>query len=370
MSADATDLQPLRAALRAVHDPATDREITAGQLTDLRIDGDRVIVAVDLISPGFPLAGELDQRIRAALAPLVAGREVVIEHGLRVPSKPARQDLNRLPTVRNIIAVAAGKGGVGKSTVTVNTAVALRRLGARVGILDADIYGPSVPKMLGRATTETSTTADGNRIAPAIYNTVGAGEIAVMSVDYFVEPGQAVVWRGPMIHKLLKQFLEDVAWGDLDYLIVDLPPGTGDAQLSLAQLIPITGAVIVTTPQEVALIDVRRAVSMFHKLEVPILGVVENMSHYVCPTCGHHDAIFASGGGVSLAREIDAPLLGQVPIDAKISYGGEAGLPVVAAAPGSPQAAALTEIAANAAMAVSRLSATGPKRSSLLRTVT
>ena len=362
---DAIDLQPLRAALRAVRDPATEREITAGQLTDLRAEGGRVIVAVDLISPGFPLADALDEEIRAALAPHVGGREVVIEHGLRVPQKPARQDLGRLPTVKNIIAVAAGKGGVGKSTITVNTAVALRRLGARVAVLDADIYGPSVPKMLGRPSVETSTTADGNRIAPAIY-----GEIAVMSVDYFVEPGQAVVWRGPMIHKLLKQFLEDVAWGEIDYLIVDLPPGTGDAQLSLAQLIPITGAVIVTTPQEVALIDVRRAISMFHKLEVPILGVVENMSHYVCPACGHHDAIFASGGGVSLAREVGVPLLGQVPIDNKISYGGESGVPVVDAAPDSPQAKALLEVAAHAAMAVSRLSATGPKRSSLLRTVT
>ena len=357
------DVQAVRAALATVRDPATDREITAGQLGEVRVDErGRIHLEVDLISPGFPLRDQLEGRIREALARF--GAEVVIAYGLRVPQKPARQDLNRLPTVKNIIAVAAGKGGVGKSTVSVNTAVALHRLGAKVAILDADIYGPSVPKMLGKADVETSTTADGKRIAPARYR-----GIAAISVDYFVEPGQAVVWRGPMIHKLLKQFLEDVEWGEIDYLIVDLPPGTGDAQLSLAQLIPITGAVIVTTPQEVALIDVRRAVSMFQKLEVPILGVVENMSHYVCPACGHHDHIFSSGGGRSLAKELEAPLLGQIPIDNKISFGGEAGSPVVESAPESPQAKALIDAAAQAALAVSKLSATGPKRSSLLRTV-
>ncbi len=357
------DVESLRAALANVRDPATDREIGAGQLGEVRVDDrGRVHVQVDLISPGFPLRAELEGRIREALARF--GVEVVMAFGLRVPQKPARQDLNRLPTVKNIIAIAAGKGGVGKSTVSVNVAMALHRMGARVGILDADIYGPSVPKMLGTPEAETSTTADGKRIAPARYR-----GIPVISVDYFVEPGQAVVWRGPMIHKLLKQFLEDVEWGEIDYLIVDLPPGTGDAQLSLAQLIPITGAVIVTTPQEVALIDVRRAVSMFQKLEVPILGVVENMSHYVCPACGHHDHIFASGGGRSLAQALEVPLLGQIPIDNRISFGGESGVPVVESAPETPHAKALSDAAAQAALAVSKLSATGPKRSSLLRTV-
>ncbi|MCA9659717.1 MAG: Mrp/NBP35 family ATP-binding protein [Myxococcales bacterium] len=358
--------EAIRAALRGVTDPATGRSITAGQLTTIDGEGDALRLGVDLISPGYPRRDELEAAIRGALAavPGVDADAAVIDFGLKVPSKPARQDLNRLPTVKNIIAVAAGKGGVGKSTISVNTAMALRQLGASVGILDADIYGPSVPKMLGKPERETATTADGKRIAPAVYR-----GLPVMSVDYFVEPGQAVVWRGPMIHKLLKQFLEDVAWGDLDYLIVDLPPGTGDAQLSLAQLIPITGAVIVTTPQEVALIDVRRAVSMFHKLEVPLLGVVENMSYYVCPACGHHDNIFAAGGGRSLAKEIDAELLGEVPIDNRISYGAEVGVPVVEGAPDSEYAAALRAIAARAALAVSTLSATGPKRSSLLRTL-
>ncbi len=354
----------IKRALSQISDPATGRSLTAGQLRSVEIDGADVKLAIDLISPGYPLLEDLETAIRGVLANLPGIGSVAIDYGLKVPSKPARQDLNRLPTVKNVIAIAAGKGGVGKSTISVNTAMALHRMGAKVGILDADIYGPSVPKMLGKPERETSTTADGKRISPALYR-----GLTVMSVDYFVAPGQAVVWRGPMIHKLLKQFLEDVAWGELDYLIVDLPPGTGDAQLSLAQLIPITGAVIVTTPQEVALIDVRRAVSMFHKLEVPILGVVENMSHYVCPACGHHDNIFASGGGASLADEIEAELLGSVPIDNRISYGGDVGVPVVEGAPDSAYAEALTSIAAAAAMAVSILSATGPKRSSLLRTI-
>ena len=354
--------QQVHAALAAVVDPATGRPISGGQLKEVAVAEASVRVRVDLISPGFPLVDELDAAIREALAPL--GVAVEIEHGLAVPHKPARQDLNRLPTVKNILAVAAGKGGVGKSTVSVNTAVALHQLGARVALLDADIYGPSVPKMLGKAERETTTTEAGDRISPAIYR-----GFPVMSVSYFVEPGRAVIWRGPMIHKLLKQFLEDVVWGEIDYLIVDLPPGTGDAQLSLAQLIPITGAIMVTTPQEIALIDVRRAVNMFNKLEVPIVGVVENMSHYVCPACGYRDNIFAAGGGRNLARELNVPLLGQVPINNQISHGGEAGAPVVEAVPDGDQARVLIDIAAQAALAISKLSASGPKRSTMLRTV-
>ena len=361
-------LEQAKAALAGVKDPATGRELLADGRAELSLGTGaqaELLLKIDLISPGYPLRGELDAALRAALEPLCGGAGVLlrIEYGLKVPSKPARQDLNRLPTVKNIIAVAAGKGGVGKSTVSVNIAMALKQMGARVAVLDADIYGPSVPKMLGTPSRETSTTAEGDRILPAIFR-----GIPVMSVAFFVEPG-AHALDAPMIHKLLKQFLEDVVWGDIDYLIVDLPPGTGDAQLSLAQLIPITGAVIVTTPQEVALIDVRRAVNMFNKLEVPILGVVENMSHYTCPACGHHDNIFASGGGKTLARELGVELLGQVPIDNRVSYGGEAGVPVVEGAPGSEQARVLTDVAVRAAFAVSKASATGPKRSSLLRTV-
>jgi ATP-binding protein involved in chromosome partitioning len=356
----------IKAALAGVRDPATGRELLADNRAEPRVGPGEVLLGIDLISPGYPLRGELDAAVRAALEPVcgAAGLTLRIEYGLRVPSKPARQDLNRLPTVKNILAVAAGKGGVGKSTVSVNVAMALKQFGARVALLDADIYGPSVPKMLGAPARETTTTADGNRISPAIFR-----GIPVMSVAFFVEPGNAVVWRGPMIHKLLKQFLEDVDWGDIDYLVVDLPPGTGDAQLSLAQLIPITGSILVTTPQEVALLDVRRAANMFNKLEVPVVGVVENMSHYTCPACGHHDNIFSSGGGKALAEELGVELLGQIPIDNRISYGGESGLPVVEAHPTGEHAQALAMVAARAALAISKISATGPKRSSMLRTL-
>ncbi|HWB74337.1 MAG TPA: Mrp/NBP35 family ATP-binding protein [Nannocystaceae bacterium] len=357
--------EQIRTALGQVKDPATGVAIVAsGQLASVASDdGARTAeLVVHLVSPGYPLQGELDAAIRTALAPL-ALEELKIEWLLRVPSKPPRADLARLPTVKNVIAVAAGKGGVGKSTVSVNLAMALAQLGAKVGILDADIYGPSVPKMLGAPDADAST-AEGGGIAPARYR-----GMPVMSVEYFVEPGKAVIWRGPMIHKLLTQFLEDVRWGELDYLVVDLPPGTGDAQLSLCQLIPLTGALIVTTPQEVALIDVRKAVDMFGKLEVPVLGVVENMSHYRCPACGHTDEIFGAGGGKRLAEEFGVPLVGHLPIDPRVAFGGEAGKPVIEADPKGDVADAFRTVAISAALAASVRSATGPKRSSLLRTV-
>jgi len=361
----AIDADKVRAALASVKDPATGHGIVAtGQLTKVDVAADAsVTLGVDLISPGFPLRDGIEASMREALAALELP-SVDIQWGLKVPHKPARQDLNRLPTVKNIIAVAAGKGGVGKSTLSVNTAMALRALGAKVGLLDADIYGPSVPKMLGKAEREAGTAEGGSGIAPALYR-----GMPVMSVDYFVEPGKAVIWRGPMIHKLLTQFLEDVKWGELDYLVVDLPPGTGDAQLSLGQLVPITASVIVTTPQEVALIDVRKAVNMFKKLEVPVVGVVENMSYYRCPSCGHHDEIFGVGGGKKLAEEFGVEVLGKVPIDPKVAFGGESGQPIVETAPDGAIAQALSGIAARVAMETSKLSATGPKRSSLLRTV-
>ncbi len=358
--------QRVRSALAAVVDPCTNNRIVgSGQLADVAVAGDTGVVTltIDLISPGYPLRDALEASVRAALESLKLP-DLQLVWGLKVPSKPARKDLNRLPTVKNVIAVAAGKGGVGKSTVSVNMAMALHRMGARTGILDADIYGPSIPQMLGKPDTDAGTSAEGGGIAPAMYR-----GIAAMSVDFFVEPGRAVIWRGPMIHKLLTQFLEDVRWGELDYLIVDLPPGTGDAQLSLCQLIPITGAVIVTTPQEVALIDVRKAVNMFDKLEVPVLGVVENMSYYRCPACGHHDEIFGAGGGKRLAEEFDTEVLGRIAIDPAVAYGGEAGTPLVETSPDSAQSKSFFEVAAQAAMRASKKSATGPRRSALLRTV-
>jgi ATP-binding protein involved in chromosome partitioning len=355
----------VREALADVADPTLLRPIAkTGQLREVSVDGSTIRLDVALISPGYPRRDELADAIEAALAPLGDDLSVDITWSLAVPRKPARQDLDRLPTVKNVIAIAAGKGGVGKSTVAVNVASALHAMGAKVGVLDADIYGPSVPHMLGTPERHADKNTDGDRILPALHR-----GMPVMSVDFFVESGRAVIWRGPMIHKLLQQFLEDVDWGELDYLIVDLPPGTGDAQLSLGQLIPITAGLIVTTPQEVALIDVRKAVDMFEKLEVPVVGVIENMSHYQCPSCGHHDRIFASGGGKRLAEELDVELLGQLPIHPSISMGGERGAPVVVTAPDSPHAETLFKTAAAVALAASKRSGTGPKRSRMLRTV-
>lgn len=355
--------ESVREALRQVQDPATERDIVSTrQLGEVTVDASGIHLSIAVISPGYPLRGTLEQRVREALEPMA--KPVTIDWGLKVPRKPPRQDLDRLPTVKNVIAVAAGKGGVGKSTVSVNLAMALQRLGATVGLLDADIYGPSVPKMMGPPSRPCDKNTSGDRIIPALHR-----GMPVMSVDFFVETGRAVIWRGPMIHKLLQQFLEDVDWGELDYLIIDLPPGTGDAQLSLGQLLPITGGLIVTTPQEVAIIDVRKAVDMFGKLEVPVLGVVENMSHYRCPACGHVDHIFASGGGKRLAEEIGARLLGQLPIDNKVSTGGETGNPVVSLAPDSEHAKVFLELAGEVALEAAKKHATGPVRSSLLRTV-
>jgi ATP-binding protein involved in chromosome partitioning len=352
----------VREALGSVEDPAVERDIVSNrQLGEVEV-GDSIRVEVALISPGYPLKGTLESRIRAALDRF--GLPVEITWTLKVPRKAPRQDLDRLPTVKNVIAVAAGKGGVGKSTVAVNLAMALQRQGAAVGLLDADIYGPSVPKMMGPPARACDKSVGGDRIIPALHR-----GIPVMSVDFFIETGRAVIWRGPMIHKLLQQFLEDVEWGELDYLIIDLPPGTGDAQLSLGQLLPITGGVIVTTPQEVALLDVRKAVDMFAKLEIPVLGVIENMSRYRCPACGHVDHIFASGGGKRLAAELGVELLAELPIDPVVSTGGETGNPVVNSAPDGEHAAAFLDLAAKVGLAAAKLHATGPKRSSLLRTV-
>lgn len=355
----------VKAALSPVKDPVTGRGIVGSgqvQAVDVSDDG-QVHIQLGLISPGYPLRDALDGAVREALSPLVGDR-LELTYGLAIPHRPARQDLNRLPTVKNIIAVAAGKGGVGKSTTSVNLAMTLQQLGAKVGILDADIYGPSIPKMMGEPQRETSTAEDGNGIIPSLYR-----GIPVMSVEFFVEPGNAIIWRGPMIHKLLTQFLETVDWGDLDYLVVDMPPGTGDAQLSLGQLIPITGAIIVTTPQEVALIDVRKAINMFEKLDVPVLGIAENMSFYSCPACGHHAEIFGVGGGERLAKEFSVEVLARIPIDPKVALGGESGRPIVDSEPSGEHAKSFKQLAASATLECAKRVSSGPRRSSLLRTV-
>ncbi len=242
-----------------------------------------------------------------------------------------------LPGVKYIIAVASGKGGVGKSTVSTNVAVALAQTGAKVGLMDADIYGPNIPMMMG---VPEPPRKEGDKIRPA-----EAHGVKIMSMGFFVPEETAIVWRGPMVHTAIQQFFRDVLWGELDYLLVDLPPGTGDAQLSLSQIVPLTGVVTVTTPQEVALYDVRKGVMMFKKVNVPLLGVIENMSFFVCGHCGERTDIFSFAGGERAAKKFDIPFLGRIPLDSAIREGGDVGMPIVSAVPNSPLTKAFQGVA-------------------------
>ena len=250
---------------------------------------------------------------------------------------PAAQDA-LLPGVKHIIAVASGKGGVGKSTVSANLSVALAQTGAKVGLMDADIYGPNIPMMMG---VPNPPEKEGDKIKPA-----EAHGVKIMSMGFFVPEETAIVWRGPMVHTAIQQFFRDVLWGELDYLLVDLPPGTGDAQLSLSQIVPLTGVVTVTTPQEVALYDVRKGLMMFKKVNVPLLGVIENMSFFVCGHCGERTEIFSFAGGERAAQKFEIPFLGRIPLDPAIREGGDAGMPIVASVPDSPLTLAFQGVAA------------------------
>jgi ATP-binding protein involved in chromosome partitioning len=245
---------------------------------------------------------------------------------------------NLIPNVKHVIAISSGKGGVGKSTVAANLAVSLSLAGVKVGLMDADVYGPNIPMMMGASAPPEQ--QDG-KIKPA-----ESHGVKLISMGYFVPEETAIVWRGPMIHTAIQQFFRDVVWGDLDYLLVDLPPGTGDAQLTISQLVPLCGAIAVTTPQEVALHDVRKGLMMFQKVNVPLLGIIENMSYFVCGHCGERTEIFSSGGGERAANKLGIPFLGRIPIDPAIRTGGDTGTPIVVADPVSPQAAAFREIAA------------------------
>ncbi|MBI4553767.1 MAG: Mrp/NBP35 family ATP-binding protein [Candidatus Latescibacteria bacterium] len=265
----------------------------------------------------------------------------------------ATSDRSTIPTVRHAIAVASGKGGVGKSTVSVNVAVALAETGASVGLLDGDIYGPNIPIMMGiKQALERSET--GKITPPVQYG------VRLVSVGFVAGESDAIIYRGPLVGKMIQRFLSGVDWGDLDYLIIDLPPGTGDASLTLAQSAPLTGAVIVTTPQEVALADVRKCITMFRRVNVPILGVVENMSYFLCPRCGERTDIFSHGGGRAASEELDLPFLGEIPLDPRVRVGGDEGRPIVVANPDSSLALAFREIAGNLAARVSVVTLTGP----------
>ncbi len=330
-------------------DPALGTDlVSAGMVKTVVVDErGRAAITIELTTPACPSKAEIEAAVRAAVGAVAGVSGVDVTLGAKLWGRPNHPSNPRLPGVKNIIAVAAGKGGVGKSTVSTNLAASLMRLGAKVGILDADVYGPSIPLMMGEpqkpAGVETT-----NKIIPAQHH-----GLSVISVGFFVERGGAVIWRGPMVHKLLQQFIEDVEWGELDYLVVDLPPGTGDAQLSLSQLLPITGAVMVTTPQEVSIIDVEKALAMWQRVEVPVLGLVENMSGYVCPSCGHHDEIFLKGGGRGLAERSNIPFLGEIPLQPAVSRGGDAGTPVVLADPGGRIAEIFLDLASKVACQLS-----------------
>ena len=331
------NLDAVNEALRKVEDPIFEKPLsTLGTLLSVALEDGRVRVKIRVSSPSEEMRRKMQSRVDAALQPL--GVEFVeLDLEVSVPTREATSE-DPIPDVRNVILVMSGKGGVGKSTVATNLALALRRLGTRVGLLDADIYGPSLPTMLGIEGHPTS--KDGKQIQP-----LQRFGIKLMSIGFLLEdPKQAVVWRGPMLHGALQQFISDVDWGGLDYLIIDSPPGTGDVALTLAQKLRLTGAIIVTTPQEVALQDVYKSVSMCQKLNVPILGVVENMSHFI-DSAGVKHELFGSGGGAKIAEFAKAPLFGQVPLDAAVREWGDQGTPVVQAAPASAAGMALAGIA-------------------------
>ena len=316
--------------------------ISAGALREIGIDSGHVSVTLEL---GFPLGDyrdELAADVESVLMAVPGVGRATVHAGSRILSHAVQRNLTPLAGIKNVIAVASGKGGVGKSTVAVNLALALVADGARVGLLDADIYGPSQPRMLGL--TGRPSSKDGKHIEPM----VGHG-VKCMSIGFLVDAEQPMVWRGPMVTQALVQLIRDTLWGELDYLVVDMPPGTGDIALTLSQQVPVSGAVIVTTPQEIALLDARKGLKMFQKVEVAILGVVENMSTHVCTNCGHEEHIFGAGGGESLATQYQVPFLGSLPLDLKIREETDAGQPTVAADPRGTIALRYREIARRAA---------------------
>lgn len=341
------DREAVLNALRVVIDPDLRKDIVSlGFVKDLGLDGGRVALTIELTTPACPVKDQMRDQAAAAVRALpgVTDVDVRMTASVRSASMP-ETGRTPLPGVKNVIAVGAGKGGVGKTTVAVNLAIALAKCGGRVGILDGDIYGPNVPIMLG---LHTQLTTDGQRIVPA--ERYG---IQVISIGFLTSDDAPVIWRGPMLHGAIQQFVRDVAWNDLDYLIVDMPPGTGDVALSLSQTVPVVGSVVVTTPQQVSLADSRRAVRMYQKLNIPTLGIVENMSYYACPNCHHEADIFGHGGGEQLAQAMEVPFLGRLPIYQPIREGSDSGVPLVIAEPNAPAARAFQAVAERTAAQVS-----------------
>jgi ATP-binding protein involved in chromosome partitioning len=334
-------------ALKAVQDPDLHRDIVSlGFVKDLAVNGGRVSFSIELTTPACPVKDQMRDQARAAVLQVPGVSQVDIQMTARVREAVGGDGGKQpLPGVKNVIAVGAGKGGVGKTTVAVNLAIALSQAGSRVGMIDGDIYGPNVPIMLGM---KTQLTTDGQKIVPA--EKFG---LQVISMGFLTGDDAPIIWRGPMLHGALQQFFREVAWTSLDYLIIDMPPGTGDVALSLSQTVPVAGAIVVTTPQQVSLADSRRAVAMYRKLNIPTLGIVENMSYFVCRNCRHEADIFGHGGGETMATELGVPFLGRVPIYQPIREGSDNGVPLIISEPDSPAAQAFISAAERAAAQVS-----------------
>lgn len=337
-------LDALVAALGTIQDPDLHQDLVSlNMIRDIVIEGRSVHFRLVLTTAACPVKKELEDQCRAAALGVEGIDEVRIDVSAEVPQKKVRDDV--LPSVRHVFAVASGKGGVGKSTVSVNLACALAASGARVGLLDADIYGPSIPMMMG--VNREPYVANKQMIPIEMHG------VRMISMGFLVDPKAAMIWRGPMLMGAIKQFITDVAWGELDYLVVDLPPGTGDVQMTLAQTVPLQGAVVVSTPQNIALLDAVRGVTMFQKLEVPILGIVENMSQFICPECGTASPIFGVGGAQSYAESEGIPFLGAVPLEPAVREGGDGGTPVVLGHPHSHSGRAFTALAEQVASRIS-----------------
>ena len=334
--------------LKTYIDPYLEQDLVSSKtVKDIKVDGDNV--TIDILY-GFPVKGyikELTEKLTEKVKSVDGVGSVTINVSHKVVSHAVQKGVNMIPGVKNIIAIASGKGGVGKSTTAVNLALALSAEGATVGILDADIYGPSQPRMLGVSAQPES--ADGKSLEP-----LKSYDIQSMSIGYLIDEETPMIWRGPMVTQALEQLLKDTKWNDIDYLIIDLPPGTGDIQLTLAQKVPVTGAVIVTTPQDIALLDARKGLKMFEKVEIPVLGVIENMSIHICSECGHAEHIFGSGGGERMAGESDVDMLGALPLDISIRIGTDEGKPSVAADPDGAIATIYRDIARRVAAKLSK----------------
>ena len=351
MNHSAVTASAIRAKLETYTDPYLEQTLlqakAVGEVTVL--DG-KATVGLRFGFPAADYGAELTAALQRHLQPELAGASLEVKLQWEVTAHAVQKTLKPLATVKNVIAVASGKGGVGKSTTAANLALAWAAQGARVGLLDADIYGPSQPLMMGLSGQKPAVAADGKHLVP-----LRAHGVAVMSIGLMIDAEEPMIWRGPMVTQALTQLLGDTEWGDLDYLVVDMPPGTGDIQLTLAQRVPVSGAVIVTTPQDIALLDARKGLKMFEKVEVRVLGVVENMSVHICSQCGHTEHVFGSGGGARMAAQYGVRLLGELPLDIRIREDADGGAPTVVAEPGSARAAAYFSMARRTAARLSTL---------------